>query len=391
MNGDDGHGVHVAVLGIKRLPAFAGADRVVEQVLERLSPNNEYTVYLLRNGAPTRSCSGNRHYVYIPALRGKYLRAPSYFFLCCVHYLVKGRYDVVHVHNSDFGIFCPLLKLKRRVRVVGTFHGDPAKRDKWSGAAKAFLRASEWIFVRACDTLTSVSAEKVLSGRTVQYIPNGTNSIDDASPITPDGENFPYRDFSLRDGEYVMFACGRLDRTKGLHHLLDAYREMKTDARLLVVGDFSHDADYSGAIECAAAVDGRVVLHKALLDRRTLYDALCRCAVFVFPSEVEGMSMMLLEAIVRSRVVVCSDIPANLAVVGTDYSFLFASQNTAALRCTLEEALTVRDDTAALRSVRARVAATYSWDRITVAYEGLYAVSERDPRLAAVKTSGPVS
>jgi glycosyltransferase involved in cell wall biosynthesis len=369
MSRENGRGARVAVLGIKSLPAFAGADRVVEHLLDRFSPENEYTVYLIRDGGPTLACTADRHYVYIPALKGKFLRAPSYFILCCVHYVLKGRYDIAHVHNSDFGVFCPLLKLKRGARVIGTFHGDPSTREKWNWLAKALLRASESVFVRACDTLTSVSADKVVTGRAVHYIPNGT---DGAASVQTSGENVPYRDLALRECEYVMFACGRLDRTKGLHHLLEAYRELRTNARLLVVGDFSHDVGYSGAIDRAASADSRVVLHKQLLDQKTLLDALRRCAVFVFPSEVEGMSMMLLEALMSAKVVVCSDIPANLAVVGTDYPFLFASHDSSALRSVLASALDVSMEGWDAGPLRKRIAGMFSWDKSAAAYEELY-------------------
>jgi glycosyltransferase involved in cell wall biosynthesis len=358
--------MRVAVLGIKNLPAFAGADRVVEHLLEHLSPDHEYTVYLVKDGRPHVRCGPNRRYVYIPALKGKHLRAVSYFFLCCVHYLFKGDYDVAHVHNSDFGIFSPLLKLKRGVRVVGTFHGDPYKRDKWSGPAKSLLRVSEWLFVRSCDTLTSVSAEKRVGRRPIHYIPNGVDqtAADSDSPSPHDAVDL--------HGGYVMFACGRLDRTKGLHHLLSAYADVPTEKSLLVVGDFSHDAEYSAAIERGAAADSRIVLHRELLDRQKLFSVLRHCSVFVFPSEFEAMSMMLLEAVACEKLVVCSDIPANIAVVGGDYPFLFRSQDPASLRAVLERALDASASGWDPRPLLERVTSTYRWDVIAADYERLY-------------------
>ncbi len=372
MSKDNGRYAHVAVMGIKSLPAFAGADRVVEHLLDRFSPTNEYTVYLVRNGTPVLSCTENRHYVYVPALKGKYLHAVSYFLLCCAHYLVKGRYDSVHVHNSDFGMFCPLLKLKPGGHIVGTFHGDPAPREKWNGLAKAFLRASEAVFVRTCDTLTSVSPDKLVQGRTVHYIPNGT---DFSTSLPAGGGDLPYPVPSLPEGNFVMFACGRLDRTKGLHHLLRAYSGLASEMPLLVVGDFSHDSNYSREIERAASADSRVVLQKELLDRTALSAAVRRCAVFVFPSEYEGMSMMLLEAITYAKVVVCSDIPANVAIVGEGYEFKFASEDSAALGAVLEKALDVSAGMWNAARVRDHVAATFSWDRIALAYEEIYEAS----------------
>src|SRR4051794_17238777 len=102
--------MRIAVFGIKTLPAYAGADRVVEQVLAHVPDGHDVTVYLVR-GPEQLSCTEDRHYVYIPALRGKHTRAFTFFLLSTLHFLVKGHADVAHVNHSDFGLFCPLLKL----------------------------------------------------------------------------------------------------------------------------------------------------------------------------------------------------------------------------------------------------------------------------------------
>ncbi len=360
----------IAILGIKRLPASAGADRVVEHLLDNLSPENHYTVYLLRDVHPKLRCTDDRHYVYIPALKGKHLQATSYFLLCCVHYFLEGRYDVAHVHNSDFGLFCPLLRLRRGVYVIGTFHGDPAKRDKWGRLAKLALRVSEAMFVHFCDALTSVSVETQVPKRPVQHIPNG---IEARLAVEEDGgEALPLDELGLQGREFLMFACGRLDRTKGLHHLLAAYREMPRRELLLVVGDFSHDAKYSKSILAAAAEDERVVLYQRLLDKQALLSVLRQCKVFVFPSEVEGMSMMLLEAIAAGATVICSDIPANLAVVEEGYPYSFRSGDRAALRVALQAALDRADGAHDPQLLRERVASKFRWEEIALTYEKIY-------------------
>jgi glycosyltransferase involved in cell wall biosynthesis len=298
-----------------------------------------------------------------------------------MHYLVKGRYDVAHVHNSDFGVFTPLLRLKRGVRVIGTFHGNPYERAKWGRLAQAFLRLSERMFVRSCDELTSVAASKEVPRRAVRHIPNGI----DSSGARPDASDFDYEGLGLEQGAYVLFACGRLDATKGLHHLLEAYRELPEAGRLLVVGDFSHDRTYAERMEREAAKTPQVVLYKGLLPRQTLMDVLSNAAVFVFPSEVEAMSMMLLEALACESLVVCSDIPENVAVVGEDYPFLFRSGDAASLRDVLGRALAPgADDRDRLRRVHERVAATFRWEEIAADYERLYgnARSPSAPRRA---------
>jgi glycosyltransferase involved in cell wall biosynthesis len=366
-----GSSLRVAILGIKHQPASAGADRVVERLLEYLPVDHEYTIYVMRDGAPMASCSANKRYVAIPSIGGKHLRAFSYFLLCTLHYLARGRYDVAHVHNSDFGIFSPLLRLKRRVKVIGTFHGDPYLRGKWGRFARWYLRASEWCFVRSCDVLTSVAVSKTVRGHPIEYIANGVDTWE--PPPTDSG--FPYDELGLEKGRYVMFAAGRVDSTKGLHHLVRAYRQTHDPdaAHLLAVGDFSHDAAYASEIRDEAANDSRIVLFPRLLGREQLFEAIHHSSIFVFPSEVEGMSMMLLEAIGVGARVACSDIDENVAVVGSDYPFLFRVGDTASLQETLQHSLNAPSEPVAARLLQ-RVSRDFRWEKIAAEYEQLYNV-----------------
>jgi glycosyltransferase involved in cell wall biosynthesis len=359
--------MRVAILGIKQIPAVMGADRTVESLLGRLPAENDYIVYVVRNTASTPAATENLQYVRIPALPGKHLRAASYFCLSSLHAVVRGRYDVVHVHNSDFGAFCFPLRLRRGVRIVGTFHGDPYARGKWGRSAKLFLRFSEWCFVRAAHTLTSVTPVKRVARREVQYIPNGIDAWTSAGLAEP----ALLEKLGLSAGGYVMFACGRLDQTKGLHHLLRAYRRVPGSRMLLVVGDFAHDRSYARDIEGAASRDDRVLLQRTLLPREELFEVVSRSAAFVFPSEVEGMAMMLLEAISSGAKVVCSDIPENLEVVGRDYPLTFRSGNATDLGAALERALLPTADGVA-EALRQRVIERFQWGVVARRYAGLY-------------------
>jgi len=356
--------MRIAIFGIKSMPAFAGADRVAERLAEAL-PEYEYVIYVLRDALVPASAP-NRRYVRVPALPGKHLRAFSYFLLSSLHFALRGKADVAHVHNSDFGLFVPILKL-RRVPVIGTFHGThlgPAEREKWGRGARVFFRYSERTFVKCCDELTSVAPLPPLLDREIRHIPNGADPWEDPEP---DGE-LPMK---MKRGEYVLFACGRLDRTKGLHHLLTAYRGLQDAPPLLVVGDFSHDPRYSAEIQEQAMSDPRVLLHRSLLGRDELFRLVGGARLFVFPSEFEAMSMMLLEAIACGAVVVCSDIPENVATVGEDYPLLFPSRDPDQLREVLGQAVGgSAADVAGAVLDRAR--ATFRWDAIARSYAAAY-------------------
>lgn len=366
---------------------MAGADRVVEALLPHLPSEHEYVVYVVAGKGGPAILPRNVRLVEVPSVGGKHLRAASYFALCAIHFAATRQAHVAHIHNSDFGLFCPVLKLHRKASLLGTFHGDPYLRDKWGAPAKAALRLSEWLFVICCDALTSVAASKRIRGRSVDFIPNGI-AVDDGADESAwcfEAEEL-LAQVGLAGGDYVLFACGRLDRTKGLHHALQAYSELKTEKPLLVIGDFDHDSAYSDRIRLQAASDRRVILHPHLLSRRALMEVVRRAAVFVFPSEIEAMSMMLLEAIGCETLVVCSDIDENMAVVGSDYPLRFRTRDPVELRRTLERALGLdsverREIVTSLRGVRD----SFDWIRIAGRYARLYSqLSGREPGVSSV-------
>jgi len=367
--------VKIAILGIKTLPAFAGADRVVERLLEHFPDGNEYYIYLLKSGKPELKCTDKCHYIYLPALRGKHLKPFSFFTFCTLHFLLKGKYDIAHVHNEDFGFFVPLLKLKRHVKVIGTLHGSAFLhlRKKWGPIAIWYLQNSEKVFVRECDYLTTV-AKSVLQIipeskiHKTEYIPNGI----EINIGTSDKEVFEYEKFNLEKNGYVLFACGRLDSTKGLHHLIKAFNKNNYGIKLFAIGGTNHDRSYEKYIQSISETNPHIILHRGLFPKEQLYEVIRNCRVFVFPSEYEAMSMMLLEVISCRKLVVCSSIAENVEVTGADYPYLFSLDNDNDLSLKLERALNEKNTEKFTRSLYESCIKRFSWETIAQQYFDLY-------------------
>lgn len=372
--------MNVALLGTETIPAVTGADRVVERLLEHYSPDNEYWVYLRAGTVTAPATRRNVHHVALPAPSGKRLGSFTFFLLCSLHYLYQKHYDIAHVHTSNFGVFAPILRLRRSVPVLGTFHGDPYTRQKRGALARGFMRLSERCFVQYCDRLTSVSKFKDrASGFTridtrVDHVPNGID--DDLSPHSAFSDPLLVQ-HGLVGGRYIMFACGRLDRTKGLHDLIDAYERVNPPERLLIVGNFRHDRKYAAAIERRIAASPRaskrICVVRELLPRERLLHVLRGARLFVFPSRYEAMSMMLLDAVSVKTPVVASNIPANLAVVGVAYEHAYPAGDPDALASALTRALAERDWQCLTEDLYARCMRDFSWPSIARRYEDIYA------------------
>lgn len=371
--------MRIACLGIKGLPSRGGAERVAEAIASRLAARHELTVYCDRRYTPAGVEVPGLRLVRIPSLPGKHLRPLSYHLLCALHALLWGNYDLVHVHNVEPCFALPLLRL--RFPVVATAHGSPvrAARSKWGHLAHALMGLSECAFLWLSDRATSVSRADVeyyarRFRRQVLYLPNGVEE-----PAARSGAGrAALRELGLRPGRYLLFAAGRIEPTKGCHLVLEACRRADLRLPLVVVGDLEQVPEYGRELRRMAGERVRFVPFVG--DKERLFAIVRGCRLFVLPSLVEGMSMMLLEVASLGVPLVCSDIPENVEVVGRD-ALYFRSGDAWHLARRLTWALGHPERMAALAArARARVRRRFAWEGIVPRYELLYQECQRSAR-----------
>jgi glycosyltransferase involved in cell wall biosynthesis len=286
--------------------------------------------------------------------------------------LFSPRYDVVHIHGAENTFTASLLRL--RSRVVTTNHGPAYEREKWGAVARALIRTTDPGSVKHADAATAVALSQATSlserfGVPVRYIPNGVDAemeTDTAAALRVLG------DIGLEPGGYTMFAAARVDPTKGALTLIKAWRALGCPMPLLVVGDLWHAPGHED--ELRAAGDGMDVRFLPRTDdKATLAGLVAAADLFVFPSTVEAMSMMLLEAMALGAPVLASDIVENTQVL-PDPAWTFAAGDPNDLARAYREFKAepreaIRDrcrDRAELVKTR------YSWDRIARDYEDVY-------------------
>jgi glycosyltransferase involved in cell wall biosynthesis len=364
--------MRVAHLGSKGVPSKGGTERVVEAIATRLATRHEVTVYGQAPACRPGWYRGVR-VVARTAPAGKHLGPVILQLRCTLHALARGRYDIVHVHGSENGFVVPLLRL--RYPVVSTSHGPAYERAKWGSLAKRLLRCNERWSVRDASRATAVAANQAVElsaryGRPVRHIPNG---IDAQMTVDLDGAQAMLRGLGLTPGQYVLFAAARVDPTKGCHTLIEAVRGMETELPLLVVGDLGHAAGYEDRLrELAGGM--AVTFIPRLDDKAVVLGLLAHSRAYVFPSTVEAMSMMLLEALAVGVVGLASDIPENTAILPPGYP-VFAAGNADDLARQLARGLAVSDADGERLKAEGRkwVRTHYDWDGIARRYEDLYA------------------
>lgn len=363
--------MRILYVGIKGLPSKSGAERVVEGIVKELSDKHELTVLCNSSYVSEDSSFTGVNLVKIRTPKGKYIQPFAYFLLSSFYAIAnKKKYDIVHIHNVEACFILPILKL--RYKVIATSHGSAYARDKWGKAARALMRLTEYPFIRMSDVDTSVSlplAEEYAEryGRQVHYIPNGVDAeleIDDESAAEI------LASVGAPERDYILFAAGRIDPTKGCHLLLEALPSLPNNIMIVIVGDTKHATGYDAKLRSLA--DERVIFVPFVSSKPALLGIVKRAKLFVFPSTIEAMSMMLLEVASLGVPVVWSDIPENVAVM-SKHSVSFKSNDVSdlvtKLTWVLGHELEVHDYASLGQQY---VNNTYKWSGIAEAYEAHY-------------------
>ena len=363
--------MRIAHLGGKGLPSKGGTERVIEALAVRQARIHDVTAY----GSSRVCSSGDYKGVRVVALkdpRGKYLGPVWLDVASTAHVLFSQRYDVVHVHGAENTFTTPLLRL--RSRVITTNHGPAYERAKWGRVAKAFIRSTERGSVVHSDAPTAVAGSQAvaLSQRyrvDVRHIPNG---VDAELPVDMPAALKALADNGLEPGSYALFAAARVDPTKGGLDLLEAWRALDCPMPLLFVGDLWHAPGHES--ELRAAAEGMDVRFVPRLDESaTLAGLVLASDVFIFPSTVEAMSMMLLEAMALGAPILASDIVENTQVL-PDPAWTFVAGDPDDLARAYREFKTESAETVRDRCLKRAefVRTTYSWDRISRRYDAVY-------------------
>jgi glycosyltransferase involved in cell wall biosynthesis len=362
--------MRIAYIGIKGLPPRWGADRVVEAIVKRLASRHEITVYCSgREFSPGTSYPGVR-LVRVPCLPGKILHMVSVNLMSALYALFNGNYDLIHLHNIEASFVLPLLRL--RYKVITTAHGRIKPGNKWGRLEAKAMQLMEYPFACWSTLATSVSEKDAYEiskhcRHKVFHIPNG---IDVVPEIDEESAQKIMAEKGIVSNKYIIFVAGRIIPLKGAHLLLSAYSRVQGQNHLLVVGDLSHLNEY--AIELKGLADPRVIFSPFISSLSILLGLMKYSIMLVFPSLSEGMSMTLLEAASVGTPILCSDIPANTAVL-PGQALYFSSGSVEDLAAKLQWALVHKQEMENLGTqAKAQVRNNYSWDYIVEQYEILY-------------------
>lgn len=366
---DHGESMRIAMIGHKRVPGReGGVEVVVEELATRMAAKgHSVTVYnRYKKGFVVPEEYKGVHIVTIPTIATKSMDAFIYSFFASIAALF-GNYDVIHYHalGPSTMLIIPHLFHKK---VVVTVHGLNYKTPKWRGIGARYIRLGEKIVAKYADEIIVLSKEQQKYfidnyHRETNYIPNGV-----IAPVYRNAD-FIIRRFGLRRRDYILFVS-RVVPGKGIEYLINAFKQVKTNLKLIIAGDSEYVPDYRMRIMRMASNDSRIKFI-GFANCEELQELYSNAAMFIFPSEAEGMPMSLLEALSYGLPCLVSDIPENIEV-GKNYVWTFRSKDSADLAEKLRMMLTKLNEFDQ-QAIRQYIHDTYDWnfvvDRTLEIYE----------------------
>ena len=244
-----------------------------------------------------------------------------------------GKYDVVHFHAEGPCAMLWLPKLFGK-RCVATVHGLDHQRAKWGKLASTYIMMGEKCAVKFADEIIVLSKGvqdyfKETYGRETKFIPNGVNR-----PVIRKPELIKEK-FGLEKDDYILF-LGRLVPEKGIAYLIEAFKKVNTDKKLVIAGGSSDTDEFASQLKEMAKDDDRIIF-TGFVQGQLLDELYSNAYIYSLPSDLEGMPLSLLEAMSYGNCCLVSDIDECASVV-EDKAIVFKKSDVADLQSKLQKA-----------------------------------------------------
>lgn len=370
--------LRIAMLGHKRIPSREGGiEIVVEELATRMVKLGHNVICYNRKGHHVSGKKYDRKNLTkykgvklktVPTIDVKGLAAMSSSFFA-VLYVAFGKYDVVHFHAEGPCAMLWIPKLFGK-KCVATIHGIDWQREKWAhGFGSKYIRLGEKIAAKYADEIIVLSKNvqdyfQDAYNRKTRFIPNGVTRPDKVEVQEIKSC------WGLQKDGYLLF-LGRLVPEKGLRYLIQAFRKVETNKKLVIAGGSSDTNDFQQEIQELAKGDDRI-LFTGFAQSRVLEELYSNCYLYVLPSDLEGMPLSLLEAMSYGNCCVVSDIEECAEVVG-DHAVVFRRGNIEDLK---EKLQVCCDDETMVKGYRKGAAdficGKYDWDEVVEKTVRLY-------------------
>lgn len=377
--------LHVAIAGSRGIPnRYGGFEAFAENLSQRLVERGYRVSVYCRS---TFSRPGDDQLVdprirrvVLPSLPTKHLDTPIHTLLSMLHVIFTDA-DVVLIVNSANSPFAWLPRLFGKP-VILNVDGLDRTRQKWGWLARAVLYACELISLVTptrvvTDAKTIQDYYRRRYGKRTTMIAYGAEVS--STPTTDNGFDLASR--NLVPESYILYVS-RMEPENNPELVLQAYKRLKTDWPLVMVGGNSYDPAYDARLR---SLGGEQVMFTGPVYGEGYWTLQKNAGMFIFACEVGGIHPALIEAMAAARPVLYLDTESNRETAG-NHGIVFVKDE-ADLAAKMEALMAQPHQRLRLgQSAAAFARENYSWEAITDQYQELF--QELKPRVSAARVSG---
>jgi glycosyltransferase involved in cell wall biosynthesis len=262
--------------------------------------------------------------------------------------------------------FIPRLTGKK---VVMNVDGIERLRKKWNWLGKFYYRVGEYLATKFPNVI--VSDARVIEEYYCQKYKKNSVMIPYGADIDKADSDNILKKFNLRSRDYILY-ISRLEPENNAHIVINAFKKVKTEKSLVIVGDAPYAQKYKQEIRNLAGDDPRVVF-TGFVFGKGYKELQSHAYCYVQATEVGGTHPALVEAMGFGNSVIVNGTPENIEVVG-EAGIIYRKNDIEDLKEKLQYLIDNSNIVHAYgEKARERVNQFYNWEEITNKYISLFA------------------
>ena len=359
----------IAITGFRGIPSkYGGFETFIEELAPRLvQRGHEVTVYGRSNNIDYKSdyYKGVR-IIILPTISHKYFDTVVHTFLSLLHCSFRD-FEVVFVLNAANS---PLTIIPRIFgkKVALNVDGIERLRKKWNRIGRLYYRFGEYFATKFPNVI--VSDASVIKKYYEDTYRAGSEMIPYGADVEKVGTTGALDRFSLKPGGYVLYVS-RLEPENNADKVIKAFQKVKTDKKLVIVGDAPYSDEYKASLRKLA--DGnKQIIFTGFVFGSGYKEFQSHAYCYIQATEVGGTHPALIEAMGVGNCVIANGTEENIEVLG-DAGFIYQKNDIDDLSRKLQYVLDNPSGLEALKKkARERIKLNYTWEAVTDKYEKLF-------------------
>lgn len=358
----------IVFIGCRDIKLLGGIESYMANLTSELVRcGHEAVIYCESDHNSTETIDGIK-IIHMKGFKSNLICKPWVGLKATIRTLLKEKnVSIIHYNAWPPSLWCFLPRIFG-IKSLMQGHGLEWQRSKYSAKQQKIMKFMEKVTAYMNQHLIMCSEGqtkyfKETYNKNAVTIPTAVNLPAESGV----NEEYILNKYNLKPQKYYLFMA-RLVQDKNPDCLIKGFMKSKhNDMKLVIAGSNDADKNYVEKLHQLANGDNNIIFTGAIYGNEK--DAILRNAyAFCIPSTIEGLSIVLLEAMSYKLPVIASDIEANRELLGNDAVWV-KPENVEDISNAIEFSIKNVERIKEYKNVNYnKVVESYTWDKVTQKY-----------------------